>query len=491
MREHQCRYHRNGDNARSRSFTFGCRSAIRYQEGCFQHKRDNVEDTSIGVPSTQNPHTDIMDQLIFLRDSGGNKPRSRQEIYRKPETHPARQSEDGMSSYKFRIYPTEEQKGVIEETFDSSRFVYNRFLAIKKEAYLRYLELKKADPDIKVESISYGKMSSMLTSMKADPQYPWLALADATALQQALKDLTRAFDNFFAKRSDYPSFKRKRDGHQSYRSQCSKGSVSVSYPVSAHMPGYIKLPKAGLVKAKLSRKVEGRILHATISRNPSGRYFVSIYTNAEPHRQPSAKHSVGIDVGTEKFYTDSDGNVVQNPRTLRKHAKKLARDQRSLSRKKEAANRFGRYLSDSKNYQKQKAKVARDHEKIANIREDFLQKQSDLLVKSSDIICAEDLNIKGLMKNHHLAKSIADISWSRFFQLLSYKLDWSGGTLVKVGRFFPSSQICSVCGVKNPITKDLSVREWDCPSCGAHHDRDKNAAINIHREGMRIYFLPK
>lgn len=421
-----------------------------------------------------------MDQFVFLRDRRDRKPRSGQEIHREPETHPARQSEDGMSSYKFRIYPTEAQKGAIDETFDSSRFVYNRFLALKTDAY-----------NAESKSLGYNEMSLMLTTMKADPRYPWLALADATALQQALRDLIRAFDNFFAKRAEYPSFKRRWNGYQSYRSQCSRDSVKLAYPDSAHMPGYVKLPKAGLVKAKLSRKVEGRILHATVSRNPSGRYFVSICTDAEPRRQPSAKHSVGLDVGTERFYTDSDGNVVQNPRTLRKHAKKLARDQRGLSRKKEAAMRSGRRLSDSKNYRKQEAKVARDHEKIANIREDFLQKQSDLLVKSSDIICAEDLNIKGLMKNHHLAKSIADVSWSRFFQLLSYKLDWSGGTLVKVGRFFPSSQICSVCGAKNPITKDLSVREWDCPSCGVHHDRDKNAAINIHREGMRIYFLPK
>ena len=225
------------------------------------------------------------------------------------------------------------------------------------------------------------------------------------------------------------------------------------------------------MKIKQSRTFEGRILNATVSRAASGTYFVSlcVETDKTALLHPNGGRQIGIDVGLKAFYSDSDGNTVANPRPLKSLQRKLRREQRRLSRK----------MPKSRNREKARICVARIHERIANIRRDFLHKLSTRLARENQTVAVEHLNIKGMLRNHRLAKSISDASWSEFFRQLAYKTELHGGELLKVDTFYPSSQTCSLCGYQNPLTKDLKVREWDCPACGTHHDRDVNAAKNI------------
>lgn len=239
---------------------------------------------------------------------------------------------------------------------------------------------------------------------------------------------------------------------------------------------YIKLPKLGKVKCRVSREVKGRILNATVSQTPSGKYFVSVCcTDVEVDMHQSTGAMVGLDMGLKEFAISSDGTTYQNHRYLRKSAKRLARLQRRLSRK----------SKDSKRREKARIAVARAHEKVANQRSDYLQKLSTTLIKENDLIAVEDLAVKNMTKNHSLAKSINDVSWGEFMRMLEYKAAWHKKVIVKIDRFYPSSQRCSVCGYRNADTKDLSVRKWVCPQCGTTHDRDVNAARNILAEGLR------
>lgn len=379
-----------------------------------------------------------------------------------------------MKGYKYRIYPNSAQAEMIDGICHSRDFVYNRFLDLHNFAY----ENERI-------SLSYPMMNLLLTELKQDEDCPWLKEADSMALQEALRDLDTAFTNFYKGISSYPVFKLKRNCHKlSYRTRNQKGSVRITDRK------HIKLPKIGIVKAKVSRLPKGIILNATVSAEPTGKYFVSLCSD-EVSIKTSKGHEIGIDVGLSEFYTDSNGRRIDNPRHLKKYSKKLAKEQRSLSRKKEAAKKEGRELWQSSNYQKQKVVTARVYEKIRNTRNDFLQKITTALADENQIICAEHLNIKGMVKNHCLAKAISDVSWSKFFTLLSYKTAERNGYLIKVDTFYPSSQTCSECGTINPKIKDLSVRKWICPACGSVHGRDENAAGNILKEGIRMMNEPQ
>ena len=269
----------------------------------------------------------------------------------------------------------------------------------------------------------------------------------------------------------FPKFKSKKDRHKSYRSSCTNGNIKF-------LGNKVQLPKLGKIKVKdRCTAIEGRILNATVSQNPDGKYYVSICCTDIPEIVlPKTDKSIGIDLGLKEFAITSDGIKVENPKYLAKSLKRLKFLQKSLSRK----------TKGSANREKARIKVARLHSKIFNQRNDFLQKLSTQLIKKNDVICLEDLQVKNMVKNHKLAQAITDVSWSEFTRMLSYKAKWNSRRIVKLDKFYPSSQLCHCCGYKNTDTKDLSVREWTCLKCGTHHDRDVNAAINILNEGLRV-----
>ena len=220
----------------------------------------------------------------------------------------------------------------------------------------------------------------------------------------------------------------------------------------------------------------GHINSVTIERTPTGKYFAVLNVEFEPTPRPNGGKKIGIDVGIKEFYSDSNGNMVPNPRHLEKSMRKLVREQRRLSRKEK----------ESKNWNRQRVKVALVHERIANQRNDFLQKESTMLIRENQTICIEDLEVKNMMRNHRLAKSIASASWSKFFDMLEYKAMWYGNDIIRIPTMYPSSQTCSCCGYKNPLVRNLAVRNWECPECHTRHDRDTNAGINILRKGLHM-----
>lgn len=365
-----------------------------------------------------------------------------------------------QKSYKFRLYPTEEQKVLFSKTFGCSRAIWNMMLADKIQHY------KETGKSLNNTPAQYKK------------EFPWLKEVDSLALANVQLNLRKAYKNFFHSKFGFPNFKSKKAYNQSYRTNNQKGTIAIEN-------GRVKLPKIGWVRLKQHRKMTGVIKSATISKTATGKYFISILCETDIHPYPKTNSSVGVDLGLSHFAILSTGEKMENPRFLKKFSKKLAKEQKILSRRALVAKRLGKNLIDCSNYQKQRLKIAKLHEKISNQRRDFLHKLSTSIIKNHDIICIEDLSSKNLMKNRKLAKSIADVSWAEFVRMLEYKADWYEKQVSKISRWFPSSQICSSCEA-NSGKKPLHVREWACESCGTHHDRDFNASLNVLHEGLKI-----
>lgn len=369
-------------------------------------------------------------------------------------------------AYKIRLYPTPNQASQINRTIGSARYIYNYFLARRKKLY----ETEK-------KSMSYNQCSAELTQLKKIT--PWLKEVDKFALQNSLRDLQAAYNNFFRelakgnKKQGFPKFKKKHGSKQSYRTNFTGNNIKVDFQEKA-----IKLPKMEWLTFKCSKKwteLPGKILSVTVSRTPSGKYFASVLVETEVKELPVTTKKVGFDLGLKDYLIGSDGSLYPNLKALTNCLKKLRYLQRKLSKK----------VLKSNNWQKARLKVARLHEKITNMRLDYLHKLSTKVIHDNQVIAMEDLKVKNLVKNKRLARAISDAAWGTFLKMVEYKANWYGRTFVQVDSFFPSSKQCNTCGTKNAMLT-LNQREWQCPVCRTVHQRDVNAAKNILDEGLRL-----
>lgn len=364
-------------------------------------------------------------------------------------------------AYRYRLYPTTEQEVMFAKTFGCVRFIYNKMLGDRLDYY------KATGKNLNNSAAQY----------KAE--FPWLKEVDSLALAYAQLHLNQAYKNFYKNPKHFgkPCFKSKKTERCSYSTYNQKGSVRIE-------GDKIRLPKVGMVKLRLHRPLmeNSAIKTVTISKTPTGKYYISILVEYENQILPVIPEKfIGLDFAMNGLYVASDGDDANYPGFLRKAEKRLVKAQRKLAR----------CQKGSYNRDKQRLRVAKLHEKVANQRKDFLHKNSFYLANRYDVIGIEDISVKAMAKHKkggkpRFGKFVNDNGWHMFTNMLDYKLAWQGKQLVRIDKWFPSSQMCHVCGYKNKETKNLSVRKWDCPVCGSHHDRDKNAAINIREEARRI-----
>ena len=354
-------------------------------------------------------------------------------------------------AYKYRIYPNNAQKEFFAKCFGCVRFFYNKSLSDMNEIYKSTGKFKNITP----------------ASYKED--YPFLKEVDSLALANAQLNRNTAFKSFFSHKSGFPKYKSKRND-QSYTTN-NQGSVKIS---DNHR--YISIPKCSRIRIKMRRNFEGTIKSITVSRTTDNKYYISLLVETEIEPLKESSHMIGLDLGIKDLIVDSNGKKYKNHKYLTKSQEKLAREQRKLSQ----------MVKGSNNRNKQRIKVSRLHKHIQNQRNDYLHKLSKKIIDENQVICLEDLKVKDMMNDSKLARNISDVSWSRLVSMLTYKANWYGRNVVKVPSIYPSSQLCSICGYKNSITKSLNIRKWICPKCGTIHDRDINAAKNILSKGIEM-----
>jgi putative transposase len=369
-----------------------------------------------------------------------------------------------IKGYKYRIYPLKEQEMQINNTIGCCRFVYNHILAKKIELYKNEQKFLS-----KIDCNNY-------CNRELKKEYPWLKEIDKFSLTNSIYNLDKAYQNFFReikkgnKNQGFPKFKSKKDNRQTYITNFTNNNIKVLFDKNL-----IQLPKLGKIKCKLHRQFKGKILFATISKTPSGKYFISFNAEVEHNILPKNKNVIGIDLGIKNLLKTSSGEVIDNEKITYKYEQKLAKLQIKFTKKQK----------DSKNRNKQRIKIARLYEKITNIRKNNLHQISKQIVNENQVVVCEDLNVKEMVKNNNLSKLIHDCGWGELTRQLQYKAEWNDKIYHEVNRYFPSSQLCSKCGYKNTDIKNLGVRFWICPECNTEHDRDENAAINILNEGLK------